>query len=405
MAGKTILILGGGVGGMTAANRLAHRLRGDHRVRLVEREEEHLFTPSLLWLMTGARRPQQVTKSLRRLLHPQVDLVQAAVEGIDLERRAVRTTTGELGYDHLVIALGAELAPEDLPGYREAAHNFFSLSGASRVQGALSGFQAGRVVVAVTALPYKCPAAPYEAALLLEAELRRRGLRSRTEVAVFTPEPQPMPVAGPVMGRAVVALLEGRRIAFHPNRPLGSIDPESRELVLSDGSREPFDLLLAVPPHRPSPALKDLAIANEAGWIPVDPATLSTRAPDVHALGDATLVTLPNGRPLPKAGVFAHAQALVVADNLASRLGAGQQRGFDGAGYCWLETGDGKAAFASGAFYDAPEPDIRLRAPGALWHVGKVLFERYWLGDGLGRAVARLGLWAGSRLAGVPGEL
>lgn len=405
MAGKTILILGGGTGGMTAANRLQQRLGEAHRVRLVEREEQHVFAPSLLWLMTGARRPHQVTKPLRRLVHRRVDLIQASVEGIDLERQSVRTTAGELGYDFLVIALGAELAPQALPGYQEAAHNFFSLAGAAGLPQALSRFEGGRLVVAVSALPFKCPAAPYEAALLLEAELRRRGLRPRSDVAVFTPEPQPMPVAGPVMGRAVVQLLESRGIGFHPDRAVRAIDPEARELILGDGSRERFDLLVAVPPHRPSPALQGLPICGETGWIPVDPATLSTRAANVFALGDAALVTLANGKPLPKAGVFAHDQAQVVADRLAAGLGLGQERRFDGTGYCWLEVGEGKAAFASGDFYAQPEPALQLKPPGALWHVGKVLFERYWLADGLERAVARLGLWAGSRLAGVHASL
>lgn len=405
MAGKTVLILGGGVGGMTAANRLSRRLGDAHQVRMVERQEDHIFAPSLLWLMIGARRPHQVTKPLRRLLDQRVDLVQASVEGIDLERQAVRTTAGALGYDYLVITLGAELAPQTLSGYPEAAHNFFSPTGAAGLPQALDRFAGGRLVVAVAALPYKCPAAPYEAALLLEAELRRRGLRSRSEVAVVTPEPQPMPVAGPLMGGAVVGLLEGRGIAFHPSRTLASIDPGARELVLSDGSREPFDLLVAVPPHRPSPALKDLAIANEAGWVPVDPATLSTGAPNVYALGDASLITLASGKPLPKAGVFAHAQGQVVADNLAAQLGVGRERRFDGAGYCWLEVGQGRAAFASGEFYGEPEPMIQLQAPGALWHAGKVLFERYWLAEGLERALARLGLWVGGRLAGVVAPL
>jgi sulfide:quinone oxidoreductase len=402
VAGKTILVLGGGVGGLTAANALRKRLDGSHRVVLVDKHGEHLFAPSLLWLMVGQRRPAQLTRDLRTLVHPGVEVVQAAVREIDPDHGLVRLDGQELGYDALVIALGADLAPDAMPGFASAAHNFFDLDGAAGLWQVLQGFAGGRVVVAVSTLPYKCPAAPYEAALLLDDALRRRGLRERSEVHVFTPEPAPMPVAGRDMGEAVVALLEQRGIGFHPNRPLESIDPEHRELVFKDAAREPFDLLAAVPPHRPPEAIRQSPLANEAGWVPVDKHTLRTRFERVYAVGDVASVTLANGRPLPKAGVFAHAEALAVAQTVAADLQGGTAAAFDGLGYCWVELGAGKAGFAVGNFYAEPNPDIRLRTPGPLWHIGKVLFERAWMGRGAERAVASLGLALGSKVLGVP---
>lgn len=205
---------------------------------------------------------------------------------IDPERKAVLAGDRELRYDALVVALGAALAPETFPGYAEAAHDFFDLDGAAALAEALRTLDDGRVVVAIPGLPYKCPAAPYEAALLVDAVLRRRGLRERSEVAVFTPEPQPMPVAGPAMGMAVSGL------------------------VFADGARERFDLLAAVPPHRAPEAVRRSPLANEQGWITVDPTSLRTRYADTYAVGDVTQIVLANGKPLPKAGVFAHGEAL-----------------------------------------------------------------------------------------------
>lgn len=402
MAGKTILVLGGGVGGLTAANALRKRLDASHRVVLVDKRGEHLFAPSLLWLMVGQRRPGQLTRDLRTLVRPGVEVVRAAVREIDPERGRVRMDSQEMGYDALVVGLGADLAPDALPGFEAGAHNFFDLEGAAGLWRALRDFTGGRVVVAVSALPYKCPAAPYEAALLLDDALRRRGLRARSEVVVFTPEPLPMPVAGPVLGQAVVQLLEQRGIRLHPNRPLQAIDPERRELVFQDGAREPFDLLAAVPPHRPPEAIRQSPLANEAGWVPVDKHSLRTRFERVYAVGDVATITLANGRPLPKAGVFAHAEALAVAETLAAELQGGAPARFDGLGYCWVELGAGQAAFAVGNFYAEPNPEIRLRAPGRLWHVGKVIFERAWMGRGAERAAARVGLAAGGRVLGIP---
>jgi len=401
MAGRTVLVLGGGVGGLTAANELRRRLDPRDRVVLVERESRHLFQPSLLWLMVGRRRREQIEPPLRSLLARGVEVVEAEVRAIDPQARRVETATGVLSADALVIALGAELAPDAVPGYRDAALNFFSPEGAAACSRALQSFRGGRVIVAVSALPYKCPAAPYEAALLLDDELRRRGLREASQIDLYTPEPQPMPVAGPVMGDAVTGLLEANGIRFHPKSPIERFEPATAELVLADGTRTEYDLLAAVPPHKAPAAVSGSGLTNEAGWVPVDRRTLETTHERVYAVGDMTTITLANGKPLPKAGAFAHAQALVVAREIAATFaGRPAPAGFDGMGFCWVETGAGQAAFAAGNFYAEPDPTLDLRKAGRMWHAGKVLFERSWTGGPLERRLARAGLIAGGRLAG-----
>lgn len=398
---STTIILGGGVGGLTVANELRQLSGPEHRVVLIERQQDYLFTPSLLWAMVGTRLVDRLARPLRDLLHPGVELVHAAVERIDPEKKLVAADGRELHYDSLIVALGAALASEALPGYADAAHNFFEPAGAASFWAALQAFEGGRIVVAVSSLPYKCPAAPYEAALLIEDALRRRRLRERTEVLLVTPEPQPMPVAGPALGTAVTSLLGARGIVFQPNRPLAAVDPARRELVFSDGTRERFDLLAAVPPHRAPEVVRASSLASESGWIPVDPRTLRTRADDVYAIGDVAAITLPNGKLLPKAGVFAHAEALVVARRIAAERDGSRAPVFDGIGYCWVETGGGRAAFASGDFYAEPAPRIGLRSPGASWHLGKVLFERAWIGGGPERRLASAALRLGARAMGI----
>ena len=174
-----------------------------------------------------------------------------------------------------------------------------------------------------------------------------------------------MPVAGPVMGAAVVGLLEAKGIRFHPNSPIERFEPAPAELVLADGTRAGYDLLAAVPPHRAPAAVRGSGLANEAGWIPVERSTLQTAHERVYAIGDVTTITLTNGKPLPRAGVFAHAQALVVAREIAATFaGRPAPAGFDGMGFCWVEAGAGRAAFAVGDFYAEPDPALDLRRPG-----------------------------------------
>lgn len=406
MASKTVVILGGGVGGIVTANTLRERLSEEHRILVVDKRAEFVFAPSLLWVMVGWRQPKQIQKNLRRLLHPGIEVLQAEVEIIDPERSRVRAGGAELAYDYLVVALGADLAPQAIPGYAETAHNFFDLEGAARLWPALQRFEGGRVAVLVSAMPYKCPAAPYEAAMLIEDALRRRSIRSRSQVQVFTPEPQPMGVAGPDMGVAVVGMMAAKNIGFHPNLPLDHIDVSGKTLVFQNGRQEPFDFLAAVPPHRPPPVVKSSPLANAAGWIPVDKHTLQTGYENVYAIGDVTTISLTNGKLLPKAGTFAHAEGETVATRIAAEIaGSTPQAEYDGTGYCWIEAGGGSAGFASGQFYAEPDPVVGRPSSGRLWHLGKILFEQYWLGDGITRRTAQSGLNLGARLFKVPSSL
>ena len=380
MPGKTILILGGGIGGQVAANHLRRLLGREHRIVLVERERTYVFSPSLLWMIVGTREPAQISRDLGRLARKGIEVIEAEVTAIDPAARRVRTSAGEFSCDYLIVALGAKLAHDLVPGWKPSAINFYCLKGAELTRSALASFQGGRLCLVVAATPYKCPAAPYEAAMLIADFFARRGMRNKVDLHVYTPEPLPMPVAGPAVGNAVRGMLEQRGIAFHPNLKLECVDGETRTLRFGGGERAAFDLLLGVPPHQAPSVLRDSGLLGESGWIPVDARTLKTRYDRVYAVGDVTTVMLPVGKPLPKAGVFAHHEAETVAQNIAAELqGSKPDHTFDGRGYCFLEIGSGRAGFAGGEFYATPEPRITMRRPGYHWHWGKILFERWWL--------------------------
>ncbi len=330
----TTVILGGGVGGLVAANTLRRRLDGLHRIVLVERQAQHVFTPSYLWMMLGWREPADISRDLGRLARKGIDVVREEIREIDPARRAVRTERQEISGDFLVAALGAEGWLGGVAGLAEAGHNLYDLDGVLRLRDALVAFREGRVAVLIAGLPFKCPAAPYEAAMLIEASLGERGLRDRSQVDVYTPETLPMPVAGKAMGEAIKAMVEAKGIGYHGQHKLTAVDPERRELTFDGGVRAGYDLLVVIPPHRCPPVVKEAGLTGEAGWVPVDKATLATPHERVFAIGDVTAIRLPVGLMLPKAGVFAHGQAEAVAHNIAAEVtGRAERRRFDGSGY------------------------------------------------------------------------
>jgi sulfide:quinone oxidoreductase len=330
----TIAILGGGVGGLVAANALRRALDRPHRIILIDREPRHVFTPSFLWMMLGWREPPDISRDLAGLARKGIEVIQDEIREIDATRRRVRTEHATLDADHLVVALGAEGYVDAVPGLAAAGHNLYDLGGALSLRDELSRFREGRVIVLIAGLPFKCPAAPYEAAMLIRAALDERGLRNATAVDLYTPEPQPMPVAGKAMGEAVVAMLEQKGIGFHNQHRLAAVDGARRELAFDNGVRAGWELLVVIPPHRCPRVVKEADLIGEAGWVPVDKATLKTAHERVVAIGDVTAIKLPVGLMLPKAGVFAHAQAKVVAENIASEVtGRPARRTFDGVGY------------------------------------------------------------------------
>ncbi len=377
---KTVLVLGAGIGGIVAAETLRRRLPRTDRVIVIDQAEQHFFPPSLLWLMVGERSVGNITRPLDRLAARGVEFVHATVKRIDPVRREVELDGGAtLRGDALIIALGAEYAPDTIPGLSEAGHCIYTLAGATAIHESLAQFSGGRIVVLTATPQYKCPAAPYEAAMLVDAFCRNKGVRGQTRIDLYAAEAGPMLTAGPAISAAMRGMVEQRDIAYHPEHQIKTADTQARRLAFANGAEAAFDLLFYVPPHKAPSVVKEANLVNESGWIPVDRNTLQTQYENVFAIGDVTTIPLKMGRPLPKAGVLAHGQAEVVAHNLACAwTGKGTPRRFGGEGSCFIEIGDGRAAMGSGNFFAEPLPQMNMRQPSRIWHIGKVLYEKFW---------------------------
>lgn len=373
---QAILVLGGGVGGVSTAVLLRERLGAEHRVILLEREAAHVFAPSLLWMLVGERTPEAIAKPMTGVATRGVEVIRGEVEVIDAETRVVTVAGRQIAADWLVVALGAELAPELVPGLSASGHNLYTLEGAGSFAAALEGLPGGRVALLTAAPGYKCPAAPYEAAMLVQAKLRKRSVGARVDL--YTAEPGPMGVAGPEVSAAVRQMVEEKGIGYHPEHVVTGVSPG--RLGFANGASASFDLLGFVPPHRPPRVVSESALAGPGGWIEVDRASLATRFAGVYAIGDNTQIPLTMGRPLPRAGVFAHGQAEAVAKTIARAItGRGKAGVFEGHGECFIETGEGKAGFGRGNFYAEPRPQVAMHPPAWHWHAAKVAFEKYWL--------------------------
>ena len=406
----SVVILGGGIGGIVTANRLAKLLPSEFEIVLIEKNELHSFAASYLWLMVNKRKPQQITSQVSELVNKRVNILFDEVKQIDADNKTITTEKSKVNFDYLAIALGADLDKTHLDKQQFGIHNFFTIEGAEKLKDALKNFEGGNISIVVSSLPYKCPGAPYEGAMLIADFLNKRKLKKTVTINLYTPEPQPLPVAGPELGNSVKEILDMKGIGFHPQNQLTSIDYNERKIEFASGNSVNYDLLVLIPPHKTPEVILKTTLIDESKWIRVNKDTLQTKFDNIYAIGDVTSIAIPGrwhpDKPmkLPKAGVFAHSQALTVAEIISSKIiGRETKENFCGDGFCMLEVGEDLAGFAYGDFYASPHPDVKLKRLGKIWHWGKVLFEKWWLSPyGLRKSFYKTMIELGAKILKIP---
>jgi sulfide:quinone oxidoreductase len=179
--------------------------------------------------------------------------------------------------------------------------------------------------------------------------------------------PSPVPPS-PETSRALVEAFAERGIELITDRRIVSVDAARAVAVLDDGRELGCDLFLGVPKQR----APDVVVATgmtENGWVSVDPRTLTTRFPDVYAVGDLA------NTGAPKAGVFAEGAARAVAKNVIAKLrGTDETAKNPGAGSCYIEFGAGRIARVDVDFFSGPKPTGTFQSPSAALRAEKEHF-------------------------------
>jgi sulfide:quinone oxidoreductase len=353
-----ILILGAGFGGLELSTELSEALGDAAEVTLIDKNDAFVFGYSKLDLMFRGAGGDSVRLPYADFVKPGVRLLRETVTAIDPELKRVTTDAGVHEADHLVIALGADYDLAATPGLAEVDSEFYSVAGAEKLAEVIPNFSSGRALIGVCGAPFKCPPAPSECALMLDDELRRRGVRDDCSITFVIPLGAPVPPS-PETSAALKKEFAERGIELVTGKRIASLDPGRRVAVLDDGVEEPFDLFLGVPKHRAPSVVIDSGI-TEDGYVPVDPATLATKVPGVYAVGDVATAGV------PKAGVFAEGAARIVAKHLIAALGAGEEPGPHlGQGTCYIEFGEGRIGSVDIDFLSGPERTGVFNPPSA----------------------------------------
>jgi sulfide:quinone oxidoreductase len=355
-----VLILGAGFGGLELATLLSTSLSDEVQVTIVDQNDSFIFGFSKLDVLVGRQSLDAVRLPYRDVSLPGVQFRQERVTAIDPQRRRVTTDSATYDPEILVVALGADYDPAATPGFVDGGYEFYSPPGAERLRDRLATFSGGTVLLAVLGVPFKCPPAPYEGAMLIHEYLVARGIRDATDLQVITPMDSPIPVSAQTSAVIVGALAE-RGIGYQPGRRVTGLDATKHVAHLATGDR-PYDLFIGVPVHRLPPVVtgSELAVGGNDGWIAVNPRTLQTRFAGVYALGDCA------DAPVPRAGVFAESAARAVAEHIAASLrGLEPPAPYDGTGSCYVEFGAGLVGRVDADFLSGPSPRAPFVGPTA----------------------------------------
>jgi sulfide:quinone oxidoreductase len=129
-----VVILGAGFAGLELSSRLSAELADRADITLIDQSDSFIFGFSKLDVMFARRTLDEVRLFYRNISKPGVTFRQESVLSIDPGRKRVVTNAGVYDADVLVVALGADLAPEATPGVDECGYEFYSPGGAARVQ-------------------------------------------------------------------------------------------------------------------------------------------------------------------------------------------------------------------------------------------------------------------------------
>lgn len=366
-----ILVLGGGFGGVVAAEKLAKTLDPEHEITLISRSRQFVFYPALVRLAFGKCEPDDISYDLREtMLDRRISFLEAEVATVNpFERKVILAggdVTGELGYDYLIFALGRRLATEQITGFFEHAHHLLSTDGALKFGEAIRNFHKGKALIGYChGSRLKVPV--FETAFALARLLDERHERADAEITIVSPELPSDNVNGVEIPSELKNAMETHGIEFRPDFNIAEVT--SREIRTNLNERLPYDLLMLIPPFRGAPAVTGMGITDNEGYISVDRKLRVKGVERMYAVGDCTSF---EG---PKMGHMAVRQAEVAAMNLVDEIdGVEPETSYEHEILMVIDEGGRDSIFVHKDLWDG-EGTVKQ---GRFWSWAKRMQERYW---------------------------
>lgn len=369
-----VLVLGGGFGGVVAAERLAKNLGMEHQITLISRSSNFVFHPAMVRLAFGKCEPDDVSFDMREAMFDRrIGFVEAEVARVAPHALQVRMAHGEIDgdmpYDYLIFAMGRRLATEDIRGFYEHSHHVLTIEAALKFGEAIGNFHKGHAVIG------QCPGARlpvpvYETAFALSRLLKERGERDQTKITVVSPDSPSDQPGGMEMTRALRAALDANQIEFLPDFPITRINAGTVET--SNNQYLTYDLLMLIPPFQGASAVAHTGITDDGGYVRVDRKMRVLDVERMYAVGDCV------NFEGPKMGHMAVNQAEVAAANVLAEIeGRLPVAEYNHEIMLVIDEGSKDSIFLHKKLWT---DDVATVRQGRFWHWAKLAQEKYWEG-------------------------
>jgi sulfide:quinone oxidoreductase len=353
-----VVILGGGFGGLSSANELRNALSTSQvKITVIDKKDWFMVGFAKLWIINGTRTFENSIGSLNELSKKEINFIKEEILEINSQNKIIKTDSQNIKFDFLIISTGVVLAPQKIPGLVENGFNLYDHNQLLEIRDKLESIESGKIAISIMGMPYKCPPAPFEASLLIDSMLKKRGVRDSIQIDFYSPAPITLPAAGPEVSKKILELVNSDKITFHDSCKIKSV--ESKKLIF-ENSEADFDILLAIPPHIAPKIIYDSDLAKEPGFIPID-RDCKTSFENIFAIGDVTVLPVGEKLAVPKAGIFAEGEGIIVAKNIISKIQSKKEiELFDGKGECFLESGKNTAAILEVDMFSDSKPSTNL---------------------------------------------
>ena len=356
-----VVVVGGGNGGLSVAGRL--RRAGVTDIAVVEPSQTHYYKPLFSHIAGGTARASEAVRPQADVMPDGVGWIPDAVNAVDPQNRRVHLASGDtLRYDQLILSPGIRNDWDAVPGLDEAMNSPHGASNydfalARKASQLLRSMRSGTVVFVQAPGPASCAGAAQKPMYQACAYWRAMNVLHDIHVVLLVPSPTIFGI--PEIDAELQRSIDEYDIDVRTGTVLHEVDPDERTIVFGsdEGERQQlrYDLLMVEPPQKAPEWIRASGLADDAGFVAVDPRTLrSTTHPDIWALGDAA------GTANSKSGGALRKQTKVLAENLRAVVdGRDPTSAYDGYGVCPFTVSRSTAVFA--------EFDDQLRLMPSLW--------------------------------------
>ncbi len=394
-----IVVLGGGVGGISAAYELRRVRRPGDRILVVSDRPTFDFTPSNPWVAVGWREPRQIRVELAPLFTKYgIDFTHVGARRVHPDRNAVELNDGSsVSYDYLVIATGPELAFDEVPGLGPEGGHTTSVCTTPHAEHAFERWkrflEAPGPIVVGAVQGASCFGPAYEFAFIVDAELRRRKMRHRVPMTFVTSEPYIGHLGLGGVGDSKTLLeseLRQHHVNWITNAKVDRVEPGAMHVVeVDEEGREkkrhelPFAYAMMLPAFRGVKAVFGIeGLVNPRGFVIVDEYQRNPAYPNVYATGVCVAIPPVEKTPVPtgapKTGYMIETMSHAAALNIRAQLDGKEPHAKPSwNAICLADMGDEGIAFV--AMPQLPPRNVNWMKKGKWVHLAKVAFEKYFL--------------------------